>query len=112
DSGGERQVSGPEKLLIRSFSQNLIEGTVRCDNNGVLLFQTPFDSGWRIRVDRQPASAMKVDFGLLGVGLMKGEHNIELRYRPPFLIVGAIVAIVSTLFLALISLRRPASFGI
>ena len=80
---------------IQSFKPTRISGTARLDQNGVLVFQMPFDAGWHSSVDGRSVPTMKVDAGLLGLVLPTGEHAVQLIYRPPFLYIGALVSLVS-----------------
>jgi uncharacterized membrane protein YfhO len=88
----ERRVTA---MNIHSFRQTRIEGTIRVNQNAIVVFQTPFDAGWRAFSDGRAAPTFKVDGGLLGVALKNGEHRIELRYQPPLLYAGAAVSILS-----------------
>ena len=90
---------------IHSFTQTRIEATVRLNQQGIIVFQTPFDGGWHAFVDGRPAPTLKVDVGLLGVEAKEGEHNLELRYRPPLLYAGIIASLLSLVGLSL-SLRK------
>ena len=94
-------------LNIRSFGQTRIEGTVRLDRKGILVFQTPFDRGWHARMDDRAVPVLRVDAGLLGILLESGEHLVQLRYRPPFLYIGAAITIMSCAIFALSLWRWP-----
>jgi uncharacterized membrane protein YfhO len=85
---------------LNSFRQTRIAGSVRLDQKGILVFQTPFDRGWRALQNGQVVPVLKVDVGLLGVGLDAGEHNVELHYRNPFLVPALGVTLASFLILA------------
>jgi len=82
-------------LQINAFTQTRVSGTVRLDENGILVFQMPFDAGWHSFVNGRAAPTIKVDVGLLGVVLPAGQHTVELIYRPPYLYLGAVVTLVS-----------------
>ncbi len=82
-------------LSIHSFRQTQIDGTIRVNQKGIVVFQTPFDSGWHAFTDGRATPTLKVDAGLLGVALEEGEHRVELRYRPPLLYAGAAVTLLS-----------------
>jgi len=94
-------------MSIHSFGQTRIEGTIRGNQNAIVVFQTPFDAGWRAFSDGRPAPTLKVDCGLLGVALKNGEHRIELRYQPPLLYAGAVVSILSCVVLLFSLWRWP-----
>jgi uncharacterized membrane protein YfhO len=94
-------------LNIRSFGQTHVDGTVRLARTGILVLQTPFDRGWRAWMDGRSAPVLRVDVGLLGVLLEGGEHIVELRYRPPFLYIGATITAISCAIFALGFWRWP-----
>jgi hypothetical protein len=110
------QVSIPDLLAERraaamnmhSFGQTRIDGTIRVIQNGIVVFQMPFDAGWHAFSDGRGIPTLKVDGGLLGVALKEGEHWIELRYQPPLLYAGAAVTLLSfgVLLLSLWKWRR------
>lgn len=84
-----------------SFKQTRITGSIQADKRSILVFQTPFDSGWRALADEKPIPVLKVDGGLLGVMLEAGEHSVELRFRPPLLLAGAAVTLSSLCMIAI-----------
>jgi uncharacterized membrane protein YfhO len=94
-------------MNIHSFRQTQIEGTIRVNQNAIVVFQTPFDAGWRAFSDGRATPTLKVDGGLLGVALKNGEHRIELRYQPPLLYAGAAVSILSCVVLLFSLWRWP-----
>ena len=91
----ERQRSN---FRLRLFSENRIAGDMLCSKPGVLVFQMPFDRGWRASVDRARAETLKADVGLLGIKLTEGRHVVKLRYLPPFFAIGLAVTGLSLLF--------------
>jgi uncharacterized membrane protein YfhO len=94
-------------LYLSSFAQSRLAGDVRLEQNGILILQTPFNSGWRAFQDGQPAPVLRADIGLLGVPMKAGEHRLELRYRNPWLIPGVATTLCSLLLLALARWRWP-----
>jgi hypothetical protein len=92
DALAERRATA---MNMHSFRQTRIDGTIRLNQNGIVLFQMPFDVGWHAFSDGRAIPTLKADSGLLGVALKDGEHRIELRYRPPLLYAGAAVTLLS-----------------
>jgi hypothetical protein len=92
---------------LNSFRQTQIAGTVRLDQKGIVVFQTPFDRGWQASQNGRATPVLKVDIGLLGVGLDAGEHTVELHYRNPVLIPALVVTLASFLILAACLWRWP-----
>jgi uncharacterized membrane protein YfhO len=94
-------------LYPSHFSQSRLEGDVRLEQNGLLILQTPFNPGWHAFQDGQPVPVVRADIGLLGVPVKAGEHRIELRYRNPWLLTGAVITSIAALLLAILLWRKP-----
>ena len=94
-------------LYLSSFAQNRITGDLRLEQNGILVLQMPFNRGWRAYQDNQLVSVLRANAGLLGVAIKGGEHRVELRYRNPWLVPGAIITLCSVLALGLARWRWP-----
>ncbi len=94
-------------LTVKSFTQNRIEGSIRNEKDGYLVFQMPFESGWRAYVNGARAPTVRVDFGLLGLRLPPGDHRIALRYLPPSLFTGGTLSLIAVLVLAFARWRWP-----
>lgn len=86
-----------DTLQITSFTDNLIKGKVQVDNSKILFFAIPFDKGWSAKVDGKETPIEKVDAGLMGVLLEKGNHEVELQFAPPTVKEGSYVSIASML---------------
>lgn len=98
-------------LTLESFSESRIDGVIELDAPGIVVFQTPFDSGWHAFADDRPVKTLLVDAGLLGVALESGEHRVKLRYVPPFRATGALISALSAVLLGAWWWRRSAGFG-
>jgi len=94
-------------LYLSSFAQSRLVGDVRLERDGILVLQTPFNSGWRAFQDGRPVSVVRADVGLLALPVKAGEHRVELRYRNPWLITGGVITGVSALLLAILLWRKP-----
>ncbi len=55
----------------------------------------PYDTGWRVTVDGQPAEVRALYGGLCGVDLSAGEHAVEFTYETPGLTAGAAASAAS-----------------
>ena len=97
-------------LDLTSFGQTRFEGKVSLDQKSILVLQTPFDRGWHASQDGKVAPMLKVDIGLLGVGLGAGKHNVKLHYRNPLLVPPSIVTFVSFLIVTAGLWRWPRLF--
>jgi uncharacterized membrane protein YfhO len=94
-------------LYLSSFAQSRLVGDVRLEQDGILILQTPFNSGWRAFQDGRPVSVVRADAGLLALPVKAGEHRVELRYRNPWLLTGVVITGLSALLLAILLWRKP-----
>ncbi|WP_394991670.1 YfhO family protein [Emticicia sp.] len=86
-----------DTLQIKEFFPNLIKGDIQLDVSKVLFLAIPHDKGWSAMVDGKVANIEKVDAGLMGILLEKGNHKIELKFEPPYVREGTYISILSVL---------------
>jgi len=94
-------------FTMTSFRQSRIEGDVHGEGKGILVFQTPYDRGWKATEDGLPAPVLKVDIGLLGVAVDGGNHKLALSYHTPFLSYAAGISLLAALLFAVLAWRWP-----
>lgn len=85
------QEKNEQALEIESFSNERIEGSVDALEDGVLVTNIPYTSGWKAYVDGQEVPTEKVNIGFVGVPISAGEHTIEFVYQTPFLKAGILM---------------------
>ena len=52
-------------------------------NPGILYIAYPYDDGFKIYVDGEPAEKIRLGRGNMGVRIYAGSHDIEIAYRTP-----------------------------
>ncbi|MBZ5587293.1 MAG: YfhO family protein [Acidobacteriia bacterium] len=65
------------------------------EHGGVFLWLETPDPGWELRLDDVPVREVNGAGILHGVEVPPGEHEVTARYRPPGLVAGAVVSLVS-----------------
>ena len=73
---------------------------------GVLLLSATPDPGWLFVVDGQPVQDVEGPGILHGVPLAGGTHAVRASYRPPQLVVGAIISMIACALVVLSAWRR------
>lgn len=69
---------------------------VRVDGpRGVVLRLDAAAAGWRYRVDGQRVQALHGPGILRGIPVVRGEHVVEACYRPPGIVLGAVVTLLA-----------------
>lgn len=96
-------------LKITKFSETNIIGNINLKTKKILYLSIPFDKGWHAVVNGKKVDLQRVQWGLTGLVLDKGNHKIDLAFTPPYRKEGTLVSIFSLgLFgvMLLISNRR------
>ncbi|HET9225471.1 MAG TPA: hypothetical protein VFR31_02300, partial [Thermoanaerobaculia bacterium] len=75
----------------------------RTPRRATLVVAETWDRGWH----SSQGSVVPVDSALLGIELGPGEGTLELRYRPPGLVVGAVLSVLGVLAVLFVPRRRP-----
>ena len=104
--GGKAQVGS---VRVRSRAPGRIALAVSAPGDAVLVVFNTFEKGWRATVDGKPQPVLAADAAFQGVRLMRGDHEVELRYRPRGLAAGIAAAAIGVLGLVFCAFRMPAS---
>ncbi len=86
-------------LVIDTFENTRIRGTVYCEKDGVCYTSLPYDEGWSVYVDGKKTPSVTLLGYLTGVKLERGEHQIEFRYEIRGIRTGVILSLISVGFL-------------
>lgn len=76
-----------EVELIEENSQRL-RLSAKMTTTGLVVVGDRYDSDWQATVDGKPAAVHRVNYMLRGVVVPKGDHEIELVYRPAAFYLG------------------------
>lgn len=98
-------------LTVTESRDNHIEGTVTADEDGVLVTSIPYEKGWKLKVDGKSKNIRELTGGVfISTQLDAGEHDISLTFRPPGILAGLAITIVSIILLALLQMVRKRRF--
>ena len=86
-----------DTLQIKEFLPDNIKGEINLNASKVLFLAIPHDKGWSATVDGKETIIEKVDAGLMGILLEKGNHKIALKFEPPYVREGTYISIFSLL---------------
>ena len=84
-----------DTLQISSFSNTKITGEIDLPRKKILYLSIPFDKGWHATVNGKETDLQRVQWGLTGLVLDKGNHKIELTFTPPYKKEGILVSLFS-----------------
>jgi uncharacterized membrane protein YfhO len=94
-----------DTLTITRQTQNNVSGIISINNTKMLFFSIPFDNGWSAIVDGRKVKPILANIGFTGLLLEKGEHHVDLTFRPRYFECGAIVSAVAITAFFLLTFR-------
>ena len=89
---------------ITAYEPERIEVTVRAAADGYLILSEHHYPGWQATIDGEDAALRPAEFGLRAVAVPAGTHTVELVYAPLSYTVGALISIVTLLFVVAVGL--------
>lgn len=87
------------------MERNLITGDIKADKDEILQISVPYSKGYTVYVDGKKTDSFSSGVAYLGVKISKGNHSVQIRYRTPFLTLGIIVTIISTILFIIYLIR-------
>lgn len=94
-----------EVLENVKLSDNHISGNIKVSKDKILQLSIPYSKGYKIYVDGKKTETFSSGIGYIGVKILKGSHNINVTYKSPGIVAGAMLTIISTLFWAFYVIR-------
>ena len=90
-------------LQVDRLDDTRVTASFNARSDGLLMLTMPYDEGWQVRVDGEKTKTVPLDNGLIAVPVTAGAHTLDMRYTPPWLIVGLMISVLSALILIIIS---------
>lgn len=94
------KVLSESSMNITEFTDTEIKGSVTVGANEFLYTSINYDEGWTVTVDGEKAETFRVGGALLGIDVAPGTHEIEMKFEPKGLKLGAIISVSTTLLFA------------
>lgn len=92
-----------DNFVISKFTDNNIIGSVNVNEAKTLFFSIPFDEGWHVKVNGADAKLYRINAGLTGLPITKGNNKVELTFEPRLKAKGAAISIAALIvFFALL----------
>ncbi len=104
-------VIGAASVNVVAYANNSVELDVNMPERGVLVASESWYPGWKAYVDGAEKKLLKADCGLRGVAVDKGKHVVRFAYRPASFIVGALVSVLTVVFLLVMLIKSKRGRG-
>lgn len=89
---------------LTRWQETVLEGTISCEEKGVMMTTIPYDEGWTILLDGLELPPQKMLDAFIGVPLPPGRHSVFMKYRPSGLSAGWCITFGSAALLSAIQL--------
>jgi hypothetical protein len=96
----------PSAVCITRYEPCRVEVEAEMTSPGLLILSDTYYPGWKVTVDGQPASLLRVNYALQGVYLPAGEHQVMLRFVPTSFWIGLTLTAMVIVFGAGFLLRE------
>ncbi len=96
------QILSSNPLVVDSFSDSDLHGTIHVDKSGTMLTSIEYDKGWTVKVDGKEVETYPVGGALLAIDLEAGDHEIEMSFMPRGFLPGIVISVVSLVALVLL----------
>ena len=80
--------------IAYNYNGNHLNISATSEKDRYLYIAVPYSEGWKATVDGNPIEIIRANIAFMGIPLMKGNHNIEMTYRTPYLYEGFVVSAV------------------
>ncbi|MEF9919521.1 MAG: YfhO family protein [Erysipelotrichaceae bacterium] len=84
------------------FTNDNIKTEINSELGGLMFTSIPYDKGWHIFVDGEKIEYERVNFGFIGFHISPGYHEIEFKYKTPYLKEGSIITVTALILLGIL----------
>ncbi len=81
--------------VMLEMKEDSVTGEVFCENHAILCVSLPFSQGWTAYIDGEETKIYQANDMFMGIELTPGKHTIEMKYRTPFIGIGAIISVMA-----------------
>lgn len=81
-----------DELKIDKILKDKVSGHIDVGKSGYFVINTPYDNGFKFKLDNKVIKYEKVSDAFIGFKIKKGFHKLEITYEAPYLKVGKIVS--------------------
>jgi hypothetical protein len=99
-AGGEERsapASLPGRARLVDLAADRVSIEARLEAPGYLVLVDGYDAHWRATVDGRAVPLLRANVAFRALSLDRGEHRIEMRYRPPSVLVGTWISGIAAL---------------
>jgi uncharacterized membrane protein YfhO len=88
--------------LLTCEPNRLVYSTNRSNDGFAVMSEIYYPDGWKITIDKQPATCIRVNYVLRGMKIPAGKHTIEFVFEPDSFIIGEKISMAASGLLLLL----------
>lgn len=89
-----------EHLQLEVFSENYFKGKIKVSENKLLYLSFPYDEAWKISLNGNTVKGFRINGGMTGLYLPKGEYTIEMEFHLAYACKGLMMSVAGIFILA------------
>jgi hypothetical protein len=90
----EASHAGGGSADVFRYEPNRVDVRTRAGAESILVLSENHYPGWRAYLDGERVEVLRVNYGLRGVRVPAGEHEVSFRYRPASVVAGLVVSLL------------------
>ncbi len=90
----ERLFNNIDEFKVSKAFGDKISGSIDVSSDGYFKLSIPYDKGFNIFVDGKKVNYEKVNKAFIGFPISKGNHNIDISFLAPNVILGRIISLI------------------
>ena len=97
-----------QKLISNNFEfiKNGFKSNVNSNSDSLLIYQIPYDKGWKAYINGQKTDFINVNNGFIAIKINKGDNIVEFKYFPPGLKLGIIISTISLIITFILNYKE------
>jgi hypothetical protein len=101
-----------KEVKIIRYEPNTVLLSVESERKGMVFLSDTYYPGWKATVDGKQTEILQVDYAFRGIPVEKGNHSIEMSYKPISVVLGLVVTFfgISILLIVVYILVRTKNF--
>ena len=96
-----------QTLELSDVSDTKLEGSIHVKTPGNLILSIPQEEGWSVWIDGKEVKGEMFMESFMKIPLIRGEHQVALRYKTPGLVLGAAISLGSLACFLLLAFVLP-----
>lgn len=95
-----------DEFEIKYIDTETIKGNIDVRENGYFILKIPYDEGFKIKVNNKKTNYELINDAFIGFEIEKGNHEIEITYKPKLLKEGKILSLIGLALFGIVIYKK------